>query len=55
MKTTADTDPCCTDDHAGPALRLADALARILAEVQPVRGVETVALRSALGLSLIHI
>jgi len=40
---------CCTDDHAGPALRLEDALARILAEVRPVEGVETLAIRSALG------
>ncbi len=40
---------CCADGHAGPALKLADALARILAEVRPVDGSETLAVRSALG------
>ena len=45
-KTSAD---CCADGHAGPALKLADALARILAEVRPVAGSETLAVRSALG------
>ena len=45
-KTSAD---CCADGHAGPALKLADALARILAEVRPVAGTETLAVRSALG------
>jgi molybdopterin molybdotransferase len=45
-KTNAD---CCADGHAGPALKLADALARILAEVRPVDGSETLAVRSALG------
>lgn len=45
-KTNVD---CCADGHEGPALRLSDALARILAEVQPVAGSETLAVRSALG------
>jgi molybdopterin molybdotransferase len=45
-KTNAD---CCADGHEGPALKLADALERILAEVKPVVGSETVAVRSALG------
>jgi molybdopterin molybdotransferase len=40
---------CCADGHTGPALPLADALARILAEVQPVDGAETLAVRNALG------
>ena len=45
-KTNAD---CCADGHDAPALKLADALARILAEVEPVAGGETLAVRSALG------
>ena len=45
-KTNAD---CCADGHEGPALKLADALARILAEVQPVDGHEMLPVRSALG------
>jgi molybdopterin molybdotransferase len=45
-KTNVD---CCADGHEGPALKLTDALARILAEVQPVSGSETLAVRSALG------
>ncbi len=45
-KTNAD---CCADGHDGPALKLADALSRILAEVKPVAGGETLAVRSALG------
>jgi molybdopterin molybdotransferase len=45
-KTNVD---CCADGHEGPALKLADALARILAEVRAVDGSETVAVRSALG------
>ena len=45
-KTNVD---CCADGHEGPALILTDALARILAEVQPVSGSETLAVRSALG------
>jgi molybdopterin molybdotransferase len=40
---------CCADGHNGPALKLEDALARILAEVKPVSGSETMALREALG------
>lgn len=40
---------CCADGHTGPALPLADAVARILAEVDPVRGAETVSVRDALG------
>jgi molybdopterin molybdotransferase len=45
-KTNVD---CCADGHEGPALKLADALARILAEVTAVDGIESVAVRSALG------
>jgi molybdopterin molybdotransferase len=45
-KTNVD---CCADGHEGPALILADALARILNEVEPVGGGETLAVRSALG------
>ena len=45
-KTNVD---CCADGHDAPALKLADALARILAEVQPVDGNETLPVRSALG------
>lgn len=45
-ETVAD---CCADGHAGPALKLADALARILAEARPVSGTEVLAVRSALG------
>lgn len=45
-KTNVD---CCADGHEGPALNLADALTRILAEVEPVAGGEMVAVRSALG------
>ncbi len=45
-KTNVD---CCADGHEGPALKLTDALARILAEVQPVGGSEMLAVRSALG------
>ena len=48
MDSGTGTD-CCADGHAGPALRLEDALARILAEVRPVTGGETLAVRSALG------
>ena len=42
-------DDCCADGHAGAALKLADALARILAEAHPVGGEEMLAVRSALG------
>ncbi len=44
-KASAD---CCSDGHEGPALLLADALQRILAEVRPVSGTETVPVRDAL-------
>ena len=40
---------CCDDGHAGPALKLAEARERILAEAHPVRGAEMLAVRSALG------
>ncbi len=40
---------CCADGHHGPALRLEDALAHILEEVQPVAGTETIPLHEALG------
>jgi molybdopterin molybdotransferase len=40
---------CCADGHDAPALKLSEALGRILAEVQPVSGIETLAVRSALG------
>ena len=40
---------CCADGHTGPALPLADALARILSEVRPVGGAEMLAARNALG------
>jgi molybdopterin molybdotransferase len=42
-------DDCCADGHTGPALPLADALTRILAEVKPVGEAETLAVRNALG------
>ncbi len=45
-KTNAD---CCADGHDAPALKLSEALRRILAEVQAVSGGETLAVRSALG------
>jgi molybdopterin molybdotransferase len=48
MSSKTNTD-CCADGHDGPALKLADALSRILAEVKPVAGGETLAVRSALG------
>jgi molybdopterin molybdotransferase len=48
MSSKSDTD-CCADGHHGPALKLEDALARILADVRPVDGSETLAIRSALG------
>jgi molybdopterin molybdotransferase len=40
---------CCDDTHPDPAIRLDEALERILAEVEPVEGQETVALTEALG------
>ncbi len=45
-KTNVD---CCADGHDAPALKLIEALSRILAEVRPVGGGETLAVRSALG------
>jgi len=48
MGGNAETD-CCADGHHGPALKLEDALERILAEVEPVSGTETVPLTEALG------
>ena len=45
-KTNVD---CCADGHDAPALKLSEALSRILAEVQPVCGGETLAVRNALG------
>jgi molybdopterin molybdotransferase len=48
MKAKTETD-CCGGGHDGPALRLADAVARILAEVHPVTDAETIAVRGALG------
>lgn len=40
---------CCAEDEFAPALKAADALARILAEVRAVSGTEKLAVRSALG------
>lgn len=48
MSSKANAD-CCADGHAGPALKVADALERILAEARPVSGAEMLAVRSALG------
>ena len=48
------TGDCCADGHDAPALKLEDALARILADVRPVSGVETVAVREALGRVLVE-
>ena len=48
MSSKSDID-CCAVGHTSPALRLEDALARILADVRPVAGIETIAIRSALG------
>jgi len=48
MSSTANAD-CCADGHAGPALKVADALERILVEAGPVSGAEKLAVRSALG------
>lgn len=42
-------DPCCEDPHGAPALRLEQALERMLAEVRPVEGSEAIALRDGLG------
>jgi molybdopterin molybdotransferase len=43
------TGDCCADGHDAPALKLEEALARILADVKPVNGFETVTVRDALG------
>ena len=48
MSSKSNVD-CCADGHEGPALKLAEALERILAEVKAVDGSETLAVRSALG------
>lgn len=48
MNRIADSD-CCADGHDAPALKLEDALARILAAVNPVGGAETVPIRAGLG------
>jgi molybdopterin molybdotransferase len=48
MGGNAETD-CCADGHHGPALKLEDALERILAEVEPVSSTETVPLTEGLG------
>jgi molybdopterin molybdotransferase len=48
MSSKSDID-CCADGHHGPALKLEDALERILADARPVDGTETLAIRSALG------
>ena len=45
-KTNVDS---CADGHDAPALKLSEALSRILAEVQPVCGGETLPVRNALG------
>jgi len=41
-------ESCCDDGIAGRALRLPDALARMLENIQPVQGSETLAIREAL-------
>ena len=45
----ADVDPCDEPGHGHAALRVDEARARILAEVHPVEGTETLGLREALG------
>lgn len=42
-------DPCDADPHGDPVLYLEDAVARMLAEIRPVSGNETVTLQCALG------
>jgi len=42
-------DPSCMDDFDPGSLRIEDALERIESAVQPVSGIESVALRAALG------
>ena len=53
MNGKPDSD-CCGGGHDGPALRLADALERILAEVRPIKDGETVSVRDALGRVLLE-
>jgi molybdopterin molybdotransferase len=48
------TGDCCADGHDAPALKLEDALARILADVRPVSGIETVPVREALRRVLVE-
>ena len=52
MNKKKDAD-CCAEDEFAPALKVADALERILAEVQVVSGNENLAVRSALGRVLV--
>jgi molybdopterin molybdotransferase len=49
MPLSADVDPCDEPGHGHRALRLDEARSRILADVQPVEGTETLGLREALG------
>jgi len=42
-------DPCSSDPHGEPTLRLEEALEKMLAEAKPVTGEETLPLRAALG------
>ena len=46
---TVATQGCGTDTHANKALTVEEARQRIMAAVEPVAGVEKIALRSALG------
>jgi len=46
---SADVDPCDEPGHGHAALRLGEARSRILDEVRPVEGIETLDLRAALG------
>ena len=52
MNKKKDAD-CCAEDEFAPALKVADALERILAEVRVVSGTEKLAVRSALGRVLV--
>ena len=47
--TTAPAGGCCDDPHGDSAIRLDEAVDRILGEIAPVEGSETVALKDALG------
>jgi molybdopterin molybdotransferase len=47
--TTAPAGGCCDDPHGDSAIRLDEAVDRILGEIAPVEGGETVALKDALG------